>query len=198
MNTEYKSRRPQVLSDKEAQVWGTELQRLGRNIGGVTPQAVLNEAKRGESPLHSFFEWDDARAAQAHRMDQCRRFIQTVAVRVSDNELVLPAFCSVHVVTSDEPDTEEDGPRQYITINQVLTDDEKRARALRSVLRSIAGYADQLIAYGEQALAEMILDRLAATERAVDAKPTTTQPAKSKPKLRSRTTGQAIPAGIQA
>ena len=67
MNTEYKSRRPQVLSDKEAQVWGTELQRLGRNIGGVTPQAVLNEAKRGESPLHSFFEWDDARAAQAGR-----------------------------------------------------------------------------------------------------------------------------------
>ena len=36
------------------------------NGGRLTPDAVVRDAKRKDSPLHSCFEWDVKKAAAAH------------------------------------------------------------------------------------------------------------------------------------
>lgn len=48
--------------------------------GRLTPSAVVDEARDPESPLHSRFEWDDSKAAHAHRLSQARDLIVSIRV----------------------------------------------------------------------------------------------------------------------
>ena len=48
--------------------------------GRLTPNAVLDDAKDPDSPLHDSFEWDDEKAAHAHRIEQARALITSVRV----------------------------------------------------------------------------------------------------------------------
>jgi hypothetical protein len=52
------------------------------NLGSITPQDVLDDARAPDSPLHGLFQWDDATAAEAHRLDQAREVIRQVRVTV--------------------------------------------------------------------------------------------------------------------
>ena len=49
--------------------------------GHLTPEIVLDDARDESSPLHDHFDWDDASAAEAHRLDQARGLIRRVKVR---------------------------------------------------------------------------------------------------------------------
>lgn len=46
--------------------------------GELTPQDVVDDARSHNSPLHSFFEWDDSAAAEQYRLDQARGLIRSV------------------------------------------------------------------------------------------------------------------------
>lgn len=50
------------------------------NNGQITTSLVLKDAKRKESPLHDYFEWDDTKAAHQHRLQQARMLIKRVNV----------------------------------------------------------------------------------------------------------------------
>lgn len=51
--------------------------------GVLTPSAVVEAARDEDHPLHDQFEWDDGRAAQAHRLQQARALIRSVQVVVT-------------------------------------------------------------------------------------------------------------------
>lgn len=53
------------------------------NGGRLTPELVLSDAVDPSSPLHDRFEWDDAKAAAEHRLDQARALIRGVRVQVT-------------------------------------------------------------------------------------------------------------------
>lgn len=55
---------------------------LETKTGRLTPDAVVAHAKDEDSPLHECFEWDDSKAAHAHRLDQARSLITSVKVEV--------------------------------------------------------------------------------------------------------------------
>lgn len=57
-----------------------ELQTIYNEHGELLPETVLEAARPASSPLHAYFEWDDARAAHEHRLDQARRLIRSVKV----------------------------------------------------------------------------------------------------------------------
>lgn len=44
--------------------------------GNLQPSAVVQDAKKESSPLHSFFDWNKDRAAEAHWLDQARKLIR--------------------------------------------------------------------------------------------------------------------------
>lgn len=77
---------------------GAELARL-RQSGPLTPRVVVDEARDAANPLHPAFEWDDAKAADEHRLQQARGIIRAVYVKTVSDEAPRPVF--VHVTTED-------------------------------------------------------------------------------------------------
>lgn len=64
---------------KDAKVVGQHLEMLRKKAKGeLTPEAVLSDAKHNNSPLHSYFEWDDTEAAEQYRLQQARGLIRAV------------------------------------------------------------------------------------------------------------------------
>lgn len=50
------------------------------NGGRLTPDDVVADAKKADSPLHPFFEWNKTKAAHAYWLEQARTLITSVVV----------------------------------------------------------------------------------------------------------------------
>jgi hypothetical protein len=59
--------------------------------GTLTPDLVVADAKRKESPLHDLFEWDTKKAAMSHWHDVARALIRSVRVQVVNESRVITA-----------------------------------------------------------------------------------------------------------
>ena len=58
------------------------LQEIAANNDGILrPEIVVEAARAKTSPLHSSFEWDNTRAAEAHRLWQARQLIVSVTIK---------------------------------------------------------------------------------------------------------------------
>ena len=80
----------------DAQVIGDELERIRQSAGGeLEPKRVVEMARDLSNPLHPHFEWNDALAAEAYRVDQARNIIRIV--RIVDDAADEPprAFLSI-------------------------------------------------------------------------------------------------------
>jgi len=62
--------------------------------GRLTPSAVVDSARNPDSPLHPLFDWNDASAAEAHRLDTARGLIRrvVVTVEIEDEVIVHPVY----------------------------------------------------------------------------------------------------------
>lgn len=69
---------------KDQNAVSEELKRIYERDGGLKASTVVTEAKPRTSPLHSHFEWNDKKGADAHRLDQARRLIRRVRVTIDD------------------------------------------------------------------------------------------------------------------
>ena len=114
-----------------AQVIGAEIERLDAEYDGVTPEMILDEAKKKRSPLHDCFEWNDKQAAVAYRIVQARyllRSIEIVIEKADTEPLLIRAFHSV--------ETEEQG-KFYTTIARAREDEamwnQVKANALSEI-----------------------------------------------------------------
>jgi len=69
------------------------------NGGRIEPEAVVEAARNPKNSLHAHFEWDDKKAAAAHRIDQARGIIRIIRVESDDTESgTMRAF---HSITDD-------------------------------------------------------------------------------------------------
>jgi hypothetical protein len=72
--------------------------------GELTPEDVLKDAANPNSPLHTFFEWNDTEAARQHRLHQARGLIRAVvAVYVSDDKPAVRTRAFVHIPEPSTP-----------------------------------------------------------------------------------------------
>jgi hypothetical protein len=86
-----------------------------RNGGTLTPEIVLENARKKASPLHSFFCWDDTKAANEYRLAQAAHLIRRVRVTYTtpDNVTVrIRAYCNV---VEPKPEGEEIDPDEPLT-----------------------------------------------------------------------------------
>tara|TARA_R110000824_G_scaffold151585_2_gene322590 strand:+ start:187 stop:663 length:477 start_codon:yes stop_codon:yes gene_type:complete len=87
---------------KEGARWGGDAQSVGDRLDGlstnghITPAEVLKDAAKKSSPLHRYFVWEDKQAAQLYRLDQARKLIRSVQIKVSEDEMT-PRFVHVKV-----------------------------------------------------------------------------------------------------
>lgn len=84
---------------------GKHLELLRKQARGeLTPEDVLADARGHNSPLHSFFEWDDTAAAHQHRLAQARGLIRSVvAVYTSDDKPAVRTRAYIHVPEKGAP-----------------------------------------------------------------------------------------------
>src|SRR6188768_2925283 len=47
-----------------------------------TAADLVNEARSAKSPIHHCFEWNDAKAAESHRLDQASRYWRAIELTV--------------------------------------------------------------------------------------------------------------------
>ena len=103
----------------------SELEKLDEQ-GGITPEAVVGVARDPNNILHAHFEWDDAKAGHAHRLQQARLLIKRVKITTPAGSTT-PKYVSVKIV-SDE------GDRVYEPIERVVLDQTKWSFVLGETL----------------------------------------------------------------
>lgn len=123
-----------------AQVVGQALETLEGAFGGVTPAAVVQDAKPDAAPLHPCFEWDDSLAAEKHRDWQARYLLRSIVVvmkRDEDSEegeqpRTIRAFIPV-IADGEEA-------KSYRPINVVMADPCLKAQALQAARAELASF----------------------------------------------------------
>ena len=121
----------------DAQAIGTEIERLDAEYDGVTPEVVLDEAKKKRSPLHDCFEWNDREAAVAYRLVQARyllRSIEVVIEKADTEPLRIRAFHSV--------ETEEQG-KYYTTVAKAREDEVMWSQVKANALSEIRNWQNK-------------------------------------------------------
>lgn len=129
------------------------LNAVKRRKGRLLAPDVVEAAKDPDSPLHDQFEWDDSKAAHAHRVWQARRLIVSVGlIEDGDRE-------PVQLYYSLSSDRASGGG--YRDIRDIVSDDELREELLRDAASDAARFKEKFQRIKHD-LAEMFdaIDRL--------------------------------------
>lgn len=127
--------------------------------GVLTPDAVVTDASAEDSPLHPHFEWDNARAAHAYRVDQARELIRVRSVNIER-----PDGGSTRVNAWVNLDPGPNGKRGYMPTVDALADPVRRQVVLDRARQEMNAWVDRYRHLQEAAsiLAESLRDMPAA------------------------------------
>lgn len=140
----YKASPGANFGDDRAKVYGARISKLAKDSGSVTPQVVLNDARDTKSPLHDYFEWNNTTAAEKWRIFQARQLISHISVEIVNNGKTedIRYFFSV----SDEC---AEAPPVYVSLNTIMSDDNKRAEVVAYAKRELKGWTKRYKQYSE-------------------------------------------------
>ena len=136
--------------------------------GALTADAVLDDARDADSPLHGFFEWDDTEAAQRYRIAQARQLIARVKVQIITSDDTEPVRVRAYVSRREIGKAGEDLPAgSYVPIEAVAGATDAEASLLRGMRRDIARLRRRYTGFElllKQELAALDLEQLELTE----------------------------------
>lgn len=128
-----------------------------RNNGRLEGIDVVEASRPKTAPLHSAFEWDDAKAAEAYRVDQAAhmiRHIDVVVERADGENAPVRAFVSV----------KRDEDRSYTSVQHALSDAELRAQVLASAWAELEAWRRRHAELIELAKVFAIIDQARGAE----------------------------------
>ena len=122
----------------EAAVVHKALRGVEKQAGRLTAPAVVAAAQPPQSALHPFFEWNDAKAGEAYRLEQARRLIRSVVVEIDsgDEHRALRAWPSY------TPDDEQaEGVRDvYVQVDVLRSDPDIRKKVLTAAWNELLAW----------------------------------------------------------
>jgi hypothetical protein len=95
--------------------------------GNLSPDAVIDVARKPSNPLHEFFDWNDATAAHSYRIEQARTLIRSVRIEVMVNDETIKVPQYLH-----NPGLRGQG---YVSVARLKNDKEM---AVEAVLRELS------------------------------------------------------------
>ncbi|HKS28943.1 MAG TPA: hypothetical protein VJS44_14045, partial [Pyrinomonadaceae bacterium] len=135
------------FSQSDAQVIGPELFRLaGERDAKAEPVDVLNAAKKKTSPLHRYFEWDDAIAANEHRLGQARYMLRSVEVKIEIVRDSRPCQVWTRGFQNVLP-TPEATKKSYVPITVVQQEPFQLSQVIENAERELLGWSQRVQAY---------------------------------------------------
>lgn len=111
-----------------------------RSGGALTPEAVVEDARDPDSPLHDYFEWDVRLAAEKHWLDTARSIIRSVEVVVRTERVEVKA--PVYVRDPDRPS----GEAGYVAVKHIRSDYDAAEAVLKSDAQRVMEMYRRLIA----------------------------------------------------
>lgn len=131
-------------NEDKANLWLDELERIRLGAGGVLlTESVVDAARNPLSPLHDEFEWDDKKAAHAHRLDTARHIIRSVELVIERRPdlppLRVPAFTNLSMIDKETLARS----RGYMRTDELLQDPERRATVLRTAMDEATRWASR-------------------------------------------------------
>lgn len=77
-----------------------ELHKLAAESGGqIRPSQLVEAARSEDSPLHSWFQWDDSEAAQQHRLWQARQLLRVTVQYIGEGDQAVSVRAFVSLTT---------------------------------------------------------------------------------------------------
>lgn len=145
---------------EQAQRYGERIAALEEEFGGVGTSTIVQDAKKEDSPLHDYFEWDDETAAHEYRTEQARyllRHIHVVIKKPDGGEEEVRAFHSVtaKVIT---PATNEQGTA-FVSLQGILSDEEWRQELISKAFKELESWRRRYATYKELAKAVEAVDK---------------------------------------
>ncbi len=143
------------ISKEEAQIIGTELEKLSNNKPGLTAADIVQAASKPKSPLHSHFEWDDVRAAQLWRESEARSLVRTISVIVESTSSGSVSVRAFHAIRANDSDSDEnhlddDSPAKiYVSTARVQTNENYAKQVIANAKRELDGWQRRYSAYCE-------------------------------------------------
>jgi hypothetical protein len=150
-------------------VFAERYEYLRRRYQEVTPSVVVADAAPEDSPTHVAFEWDDARAAHAHRLGQARIMLASIRVIHEEGERAVPVRFLISIKATDAGVTGRN--RQYVPLSEALADPERREEVLWRIVAELEAFQRK---YAEVSELSDVFDastRLIAEVRAASATP---------------------------
>lgn len=137
----------------DAQAAGKELAQIERKEGGLSPEAVVERARSDNSALHGHFEWDDAAAAEQHRLSQAGELIRAIVVDVSrsNTEPAKPTRAFVSVEREDS--------RAYVSTVTAMSDAALRKQVLERAWNELLAVRRKYADLRELAAVFQVIDR---------------------------------------
>ena len=120
--------------------------------GRLTPHEVVEASRPDDAPLHSAFEWDDAKAAEKYRETQASYIIRSVEVVPEGSSKPTRAFVSL-VINENE--------REYHEINKVLRIRSERELLLEEAKRELTAFKNKYAVLEELADVFTVIDKVA-------------------------------------
>jgi hypothetical protein len=116
----------------------------------LTPDNVVATAAHPKNPLHDYFEWDDIKAANNHRLHQARQLINhyKYAKQAGPRRRGTPVFWNV-AVAPDEEEEEEDGMRRvYRSVKSMEKDPEFIAQMIDEAKKDLRAFMNRYKRWG--------------------------------------------------
>jgi len=111
----------------DAQSIGYELEALEAKCGVLSPELVVEAAKKKRSAMHNAFEWDDTKAARMGRRRQAAELLGGIVVIIEGSEEPVRRF--IKVIT--EPVDPADKISGYVTLQTAMSDTDQRKAILK-------------------------------------------------------------------
>ena len=125
--------------NKKKEIINQEITKIYKNHGEVKASVVVDSARPKSAPLHSFFEWNDKKAAEEYRLNTARRMIKKAVITIDKKEDRL-----VHVPTVNRKETREG---YYKPVNRIVENIDEFTLAIEEAtmkLRSAKAAVDRL------------------------------------------------------
>lgn len=111
---EYVAKPGSRLSKADAVMVGSTIDSIAKEKGKVQPSDLLDSARVPTSPIHHLFEWDDSKAAEAHRLSQASYLIRSIEVKFIGSPDDVPRTRGFEIVRTDE------GSSGYVPIQTIV------------------------------------------------------------------------------
>jgi hypothetical protein len=101
----------------DPQAVGQELERIRTRDGGITVEAMLEEARPDDAPLHPLCTWDDEVAGEKWRKHELRQVPRSLRVIIKERES-RPAYVHIQPVAGGQPGYYQDAKVAIANIDE--------------------------------------------------------------------------------